>query len=65
MDGLNFWEMLGSEIEKDKSKKLDEGAKGLYDLYQSFVKAGFPEEMAFELVRTMIETVFKTLGGDM
>lgn len=37
-----------------KSEKYDESATELHNLYESYVKAGFTEEQAWELVRLIL-----------
>ena len=37
-----------------KKEKYDESAVELHDLYESYIKAGFTEEQAWELTRIII-----------
>lgn len=50
-------EMRKLEQEREealKAKKYDEGATELKNLYDSYVRAGFTEEQAWELVTIMV-----------
>lgn len=50
-------EMRKLEQEREealKTEKYDEGATELKNLYDSYIRAGFTEEQAWELVRIMV-----------
>ena len=36
-----------------KAEKYDDAAVDIYNMYQSFIKAGFSKEQAWELVKTI------------
>lgn len=36
-----------------KAEKYDDAATDIYNMYQSFIKAGFSDEQAWELVKTI------------
>lgn len=42
-----------------KDEKYDESAKELFDIYQSYIKAGFTEEQAWTLVTIQITNATK------
>lgn len=42
-----------------KEEKHDEAAQELRNMYNSFIKAGFTEEQAWELVKTMFDNSTK------
>lgn len=58
-------EMKQLEEEREKAlneEKFDEAAEGLHNMYNSYVKAGFTEEQAWELVKIiMSNSTRKTL----
>ena len=55
-----FDDMFGNNEPKDE-KKVDseEVAKPLFDLFSGFIKAGFNEDQAMELVKFLIVSAFK------
>lgn len=55
-------EMKALEEKRDealKEEKHDEAAQELRNMYNSFIKAGFTEEQAWELVKTMFDNSTK------
>lgn len=53
-------DMLGNDEPKPEKKvDVDEVAKPLFEMYSGFVKAGFTEEQAIDLVKFMIVSAFK------
>lgn len=50
----------GANEPKPENKiDADEVAKPLFDMFSGFVKAGFTEEQAMDLIKFMIVTAFK------
>ena len=48
--------LLKNELNaQSKKEQLDKAATELRDTYDSFVKAGFSEEQAWEITRTLID----------
>lgn len=57
-------EMKALEMEREKAleeEKYDEASASVKGIYDSFIKAGFTEEQAWELLTIMMENAFK--GG--
>ena len=50
---------IGEPTAEDNKKEMDKGAKALYDIYQSFIKAGFSEGQAMALVLATLTATLK------
>ena len=57
-DSEQFNKLFG---EKANDEILKEGARELYNVYEAFVKAGFSEDQAMQIILSMI---FKMGGGN-
>ena len=49
----------GDEPKAEKKVDMEEVAKPLFDMFNSFVKAGFTEDQAIDLVKFIIVSAFK------
>ena len=50
-DAEQFNKLFG---ERNNEEILTEGAKELYNVYKSFIKAGFSEDQAMQIILSMI-----------
>ncbi|MBP5596386.1 MAG: hypothetical protein J6Y02_13445 [Pseudobutyrivibrio sp.] len=50
-DAEQFNKLFG---ERNNEEILTEGAKELYNVYESFIKAGFSEDQAMQIILSMI-----------
>lgn len=57
-DAEQFNKLFG---ERNNEEILTEGAKELYNVYNAFVKSGFSEDQAMQIILSMI---FKMGGGN-
>ena len=55
----DFTRLIGIREERKRKAEQDEAAREIYSLYKSFVKGGFTEEQAWEMLMTIVK---KELG---
>ena len=55
-----FDDMFGNNEPKDEKKvDAEEAAKPLFELFSGFIKAGFNEDQAMDLLKFLIVSMFK------
>lgn len=52
---LDFLQNMTQAAKENRQKQMNEAAKGLHDMYTSYLKAGFTPKQAMELLKTSLE----------
>ena len=64
VDSRNQIDALKCELEKaNRVESKNESAAELYEMYQSYVTAGFTEEQAWELIKILINNATTKRGS--
>lgn len=59
MENKDFAKLFDEEMMRTDATMQKNGCKATFDLYKSYVDAGFSEEQAFEIVKLMISKMIE------
>lgn len=59
---MDWDEMLN--FNKTTKEQMEEGAEAIYELYSSFIRAGFKDEQALEITISFLDSIFNLIKED-